>query len=94
MKYQGVKGESPTAQTKAAAPAGPRNGGTSCERAASAFNECFYQDDTSAATLAARWYTENRAGCPHPVIPTLRSMFGLSALEAVQAIRIARGGAR
>jgi hypothetical protein len=40
---------------------------------------------------AAHWYAENRGNCPRPIVPTLRAMFGLSALEAVQAIREANG---
>ncbi len=41
---------------------------------------------------AGRWYAENRRSCPRPIVPALRSMFGLSALEAVEAIRFANGG--
>jgi len=41
-----------------------------------------------AVDLAAQWLAsmpeESR---PHPLVPVLRAQFGLSALEAVQAIR-------
>ncbi len=47
-----------------------------------------------AVLLAARWYAEHRADCPHPVIPHLKRMFGLSGAEAVNAIREANGQAQ
>ncbi|MER8539145.1 hypothetical protein NKH17_06725 [Mesorhizobium sp. M1334] len=46
-----------------------------------------YHNGASAATCAARWLAENRDNCPRPIVPVLRAMFSLSALEAVQAIR-------
>lgn len=39
---------------------------------------------------AARWLAEQGDRVPHPVIPTLRKRFALSAGEAVEAIRRAR----
>lgn len=43
-------------------------------------------------STAAAWYAARR-GKVHAVVPTLRKQFGLSALEVVQAIRLANGGA-
>lgn len=82
----------PEPETKTAAPAGPRNGGTAFERATSTFEENGYHEGACATTRAATWYACNRATCARPVIPVLKRMFGLSALEAVQAIRTADGG--
>ncbi|RWC29267.1 MAG: hypothetical protein EOS27_16580 [Mesorhizobium sp.] len=89
-----VRAAPATTQKKTAAQAGPLNGGNGIEKHSSAFKENDYHSDGSAATCAARWYAENRGNCPHPVVPTLRAMFSLSALEAVQAIREANGGGR
>ncbi|TIL25583.1 MAG: hypothetical protein E5Y88_11530 [Mesorhizobium sp.] len=36
---------------------------------------------------AARWYAEHRDTCEKPIIPALRNRFGLTAHEAVTAIR-------
>ncbi|TIQ67028.1 MAG: hypothetical protein E5X41_06060 [Mesorhizobium sp.] len=86
-----VRATPATTQTKTAAQAGTLNGGASkYESIADA--KLAYHNAASAATCAARWYAENRGNCPHPVVPTLRAMFALSALEAVQAIREANGG--
>jgi hypothetical protein len=82
------------AQKQTAVPAGPRNGGNTTEKHSGAFNENTYHDGASAATRAGQWYAENRDTCPRPIVPTLRAMFGLSALEAVQAIQFANGGAK
>ncbi len=82
----------PEPETKTAAPAGPRNGGIAYERASSTFEGNGYHEGACATTRAAIWYARNRATCARPVIPVLKSMFGLSALEAVQAIRTADGG--
>lgn len=43
---------------------------------------------TDAIQLAAAWLRA-QSPRPSPVIPALRSRFGLTALEAVQAIRSA-----
>lgn len=40
---------------------------------------------------AAVWYAANRGTCPHPVVPALRSRFGLSPIEAVRAFKAANG---
>ena len=81
----------PDAETETAVPAGPRNGGGKSEKHSSAFAETSYHDGASAAMRAGLWYAENRDRCPRPVVPFLRSEFGLSALEAVEAIRLANG---
>jgi len=48
--------------------------------------------ETSAVIdVAAQWYAANRQACQRPVIPVLKRMFGLSALEAILAIRAADG---
>ncbi len=36
---------------------------------------------------AAMWFSAHRETCERPVIPNLRARFGLTPLEAVQAIR-------
>lgn len=80
----------PSAQNETAVPAGPRNGdGSIVEKSADAASG--YHTGADAATRAGLWYAENRAVVTRPIIPALRSRFGLSALEAVQAIRIANG---
>jgi hypothetical protein len=81
----------PDPETETAAQAGPLNGGDRSEKHSGAFKENFYHDGGPAATRAGLWYAENRENCPHPIMPALRRMFGLSALEAVQAIRVANG---
>lgn len=45
---------------------------------------------TSAIEAAARWYRANRETAERPLIPALRRRFGLTAHEAVQALREAR----
>ncbi|TIX88361.1 MAG: hypothetical protein E5V24_14985 [Mesorhizobium sp.] len=40
---------------------------------------------------AAAWYAAHRKTCERPIIPALRSRFGLTAQEAVTAIREANG---
>jgi hypothetical protein len=67
--------------------------GGDCEKHSGAFDENSYHDDVHPTTIAGRWFRDNRAYCGRPVIPTLRAKFGLSALQAVQAIRVANGGA-
>lgn len=88
----GVKPPDPERRT--AVQAGPLNGGNESEKHSGAFRENAYHNGTAAATRAGHWYAENRRICPRPIIATLRRMFGLSALEAVQAIRVANEGAR
>lgn len=43
----------------------------------------------AGVAAAGDWYRSNRDACPHPVIPALCEQFGLSALQAVAAIRLA-----
>ncbi|MCG7504072.1 hypothetical protein [Mesorhizobium retamae] len=74
-----------------AAPTGIGSGDKTIEKHDSAFEGNSYHSVLNAATRAGLWYAENRDTCPRPVVPTLRRMFGLSALEAVQAIRVANG---
>jgi hypothetical protein len=78
-----------------AAPTGIGNGDIEKGKHSGAFEEnssnCSYHGGAKVATHAGRWYAENRDTCPRPIIPALRRMFGLSALEAVQAIRVANG---
>ncbi|MCB1463142.1 MAG: hypothetical protein KDJ90_12115, partial [Nitratireductor sp.] len=81
------------AQKETAAPTAIGNGGA-IEYRVSNTDENFYHGQTDAATLAARWYAENRETCPRPIVPTLRTMFGLSSAEAVWAVMEATGGAR
>lgn len=48
---------------------------------------------TSAAiTEAANWYRQNCNDCPRPVLTTIRSRFGLSIVDAIEALREARRG--
>ena len=49
-------------------------------------------EGSAAIDEAAVWYREHRDTCERPVLPALRQRFGLSALEAVIAIREARRG--
>jgi hypothetical protein len=81
----------PDPETETAAQAGPLNGGDRSEKHSGAFKGNSYHSASGAATRAGCWYAENRDACPRPIIPALRCMFGLSALEAVQAIRVANG---
>ncbi|WP_348626498.1 hypothetical protein [Mesorhizobium sp. LNJC384A00] len=48
-----------------------------------------HQTDAGRTEEAADWFAANRLACPKPIIPTIRRLFGLSALEACQAIRTA-----
>ncbi|MCT8999623.1 hypothetical protein [Chelativorans intermedius] len=89
-----IAADPPAPQKQTAAQAGPLNGGNGIEKHSGAFNENSYHDGASAAMRAAQWYAENRDNCPRPIVPTLKRMFGVSALEAVQAIQTANGGAR
>lgn len=77
-----------------AAPTGIGSGDNGAEKHDSAFEGNSYHNAELPATRAARWYAEKSETCPRPVVPALRSMFGLSALQAVQAIREANGGGR
>jgi hypothetical protein len=77
-------------ETKTAAQAGPLNGGGS-EYESTSIAGNGYHNGADAATRAGLWYAENRENCPRPIVPALKRMFGLSALEAVQAIRVANG---
>jgi hypothetical protein len=43
-----------------------------------------------AIEQAAAWYRDNREAVERPLIPALRRRFGLSAHEAVMALREAR----
>lgn len=44
-------------------------------------------------TLAAKWLKVNEPHQrPGPVIPTMRKLFGLTAFQAIEAIRKANGG--
>lgn len=47
-------------------------------------------ENTAAISEAARWYAAHRDQCERPVIPALRRRFGLTAHEAVCALREAR----
>ena len=78
-------------EKKTAAPAGPRNGGNTTKKHSSSFEANSYHNPTDAAICAGQWYAQNRAACTHSIVSTLRRMFGVSALEAVQAIRYANG---
>ncbi|RWN40264.1 MAG: hypothetical protein EOR96_17380 [Mesorhizobium sp.] len=42
---------------------------------------------TAAIDIAAAWYRANAATCEHPVIPALRSRFGLTPLQAIAVLR-------
>lgn len=46
---------------------------------------------SAAIGNAAAWYAEHRDTCERPIVPALRRRFGLSTLEACQALREARG---
>ncbi len=81
----------PDPEKRTAVQAGPLNGGNSIEKHASAFGGNSYHGGASAATRAGHWYAEKHESCPRPIVPALRHMFDLSALEAVQAIRVANG---
>lgn len=43
----------------------------------------------STIATAARWLATEKVP-PHPIVPTLRERFGLSALDAIQAMREAQ----
>jgi len=43
-------------------------------------------ETSEAVSVAARWYGEHRDECPRPIVPALRSMFGLSAKQACEAL--------
>jgi len=45
---------------------------------------------SAAIEMAATWYRANAASCEHPIIPALRSRFGLTPLQAIAALREAR----
>jgi hypothetical protein len=81
----------PDPEKQIAAPTGIGSGDNECEKHTSAFKENSYHNASDAATRAGLWYAKNRDACPRPIIPALRRMFGLSAPEAVQAIRMANG---
>ncbi|TYR32084.1 hypothetical protein FY036_13445 [Mesorhizobium microcysteis] len=49
-------------------------------------------ESSAAISEAARWYAANRDACERPVIPALRRRFGLTAHEAVTALREAKAG--
>lgn len=40
---------------------------------------------------AAKWLVENRDAISGPVIPALKSRFGLTNLEAIEATKLAHG---
>lgn len=46
-------------------------------------------EHSESVTIAAQWLADQREP-PHPIVPTLRSQFGLSALEACEAIARSR----
>lgn len=48
---------------------------------------------TVAIEQAAAWYRENRATAERPLIPALRRRFGLTAHEAIMALREANEAA-
>ena len=45
-------------------------------------------DDSSHLEPAIVWYAANRDTCQHPVIPTLRRQFGISARDAITVLRL------
>jgi hypothetical protein len=50
--------------------------------------------DDDAVFVAADWLEANHGTCQQPIVPFLRKTFGLSAKEAIDAIRMAnKGGA-
>ena len=51
-------------------------------------------ESTSAVEEAARWYAGNRDACPRPIVPFLRERFGLTAVEACEALRMAQESER
>ncbi|NRP19898.1 hypothetical protein LPJGGPFB_03156 [Ensifer adhaerens] len=46
-------------------------------------------EHSETVTIAAQWLADQRDP-PHPIVPELRSRFGLSALECCEAISRAR----
>ena len=52
--------------------------------------QCNNDSGSGRVEEAGEWYRENRENCPHPVIPYLMLVFGLSGpKEAIEAIRLA-----
>lgn len=49
-------------------------------------------ESSAAVDEAAIWYRANRDQVERPVVPALRQRFGLTPLEACQAIREANHG--
>ncbi|MBZ9774392.1 hypothetical protein [Mesorhizobium sp. CO1-1-8] len=47
-------------------------------------------DPSAAVQPAAKWLADNWHTVERPIIPRLRSAYGLSVLEAIDAMRIAR----
>lgn len=45
---------------------------------------------TAAIDEAGRWFADNRERCPKPIVPFLRERFGLTAVEACEALQVAR----
>lgn len=45
-------------------------------------------DDDSHLEPAVAWYAANRDTCPRPIVPHIRRMFGHSARDAVQVLRL------
>lgn len=43
-------------------------------------------ESTEQITIAAAWYRQHREECPRPVVPHLRQTFGLSPLQACEAV--------
>ncbi len=54
-------------------------------------------ESTEQISVAAAWYRQHKAECPRPIIPHLRQRFGLSPLQACEALsdanRLDQGGA-
>ena len=46
-------------------------------------------EHSASVIIAAQWLADQRE-TPHPIVPELRSRFGLSALECCEAIARAR----
>lgn len=46
-------------------------------------------EHSESVTVAAQWLADQRQA-PHPIVPELRSRFGLSALECCETIARAR----
>ena len=41
----------------------------------------------AAIDIAVAWFTENKLTCPRPIVPHLRTMFDLSAIDACAVLR-------